>query len=99
MEYGYYSAPQQFMETGSGSSENGSMGILIVLLIALVIAFAVVSYMKAKLQTAKKRHNAADYVQRNSLNLFVRQDHYLYTSEQRRRIQQPQNRQPMQKGR
>ena len=64
-----------------------------------LIMNVIVGSMKAKLRTARKQQGAAHYMRANSLDLLVRQDYYLYTNEQRRRIQQPQNGQPMQKGR
>ena len=97
-----YAAPDAFYQTEPMVEEaagSGGFGLLIVAGIALIAAFAVVGSMKAKLKTARQQHGAAQYMRANSLNLFVRQDHFLYTSEQRRRIQQPQNGQPMQKGR
>ena len=78
---------------------SGVGRVLIAAGVALLIAFLVVGRMKAKLKTARFRTDAADYVRKNSLLLSVRQDHFLYSTEQRRRIEQPQNRQPMQKGR
>ena len=95
-----YGAPDAFYQTEpAAETAGGGFGLLIVAAIALIVAFAVVGSMKAKLRTARKQQGAAHYMRANSLDLLVRQDYYLYTNEQRRRIQQPQNGQPMQKGR
>ena len=85
-------------------SEYGTTGIIVVATIALIIALAVVSSMKRKLNTAKKISNAQNYVKPHSLYLTVREDRFLYTTETRHRVAQQNGshgpaRGPMQKGR
>jgi|GEM_PF-6229037 len=100
LQYGYDGA-SGWTQSSSAEIRPETIGLIIVALIALLIALAVVNSMKAKLKTARHQGNAANYMRSNSLTLQVRQDHYLYTTEQRRRIPQNQNanRGPMQKGR
>ena len=56
--------------------------------VALIAAFCVVGGMKSKLKTARAKSNAADYAGKGALQLSVRQDRYLYSNEQRRRVEQ-----------
>ena len=86
------------------SSEYGTIGIVIVAVIALIIAFAVIGSMKRKLNTARKLTNAQNYVKPHSLYLTVQEDRFLYTTETRHRVAQPNGSHgpaggPMQKGR
>ena len=55
--------------------------------VALIIAFARVSAMKAKLQTAHSRSGASDYAKEGSFELGVKQDRFLYERTERRRVQ------------
>ena len=95
------SNPTEYRVSGS---EYGTMGIIIVAVIALIVAFTVIGSMKRKLNTAKKATNARNYVKPNSLYLTVREDRFLYTTETRHRVAQQNGshgpgRGPMQKGR
>ena len=63
-------------------------GLAIAATIALIAAFIVVAVLKAELNQAEFQSAAANYVSENSFALDVRMDHYLYTTTQRRRIEQ-----------
>lgn len=68
---------------------SGTM--LIAAVAALIAAFAVVGSMKAQLKQAVFQSGAANYVQDGSFNLDLRQDHFLYATTQKRRIETQQN--------
>lgn len=61
--------------------------LLILLILALIVAFVVVGNMKAKLKTAKKQAAAANYVREGSLDMRVSQDWFLYKTVDRRKIE------------
>lgn len=63
-------------------------GLAIAAAIALIAAFIVVAVLKAELKQAEFQSTAANYVSENSFALDVRMDHYLYTTTQRRTIEQ-----------
>ncbi len=63
------------------------IGLLIVIVLALIIAFVVLNSLKAQLKTAKNRADAANYIREGSFELHVNQDRFLYETTQRRRIQ------------
>jgi len=63
-------------------------GLAIAAVIALIAAFIVVSVLMGELKQAVFQSAAAGYVQENSFALDVHADHYLYTTTQRRRIEQ-----------
>ena len=63
-------------------------GLAFSAVIALIAAFIVVAVLKAELKQAEFQSAAGSYVSENSFNLDVRMDHYLYTTTQRRRIEQ-----------
>ncbi len=69
----------------------GFAPILIVVVIALIIAFIVVGNMKAQLKTARHKTEASDYVRPGSFNLSVKQDYFLYRNVERRRIENTNN--------
>ena len=56
--------------------------------IALVSAFVVYGGLLSQLKQAASVHGAGNYVVRNSFELYARGDHYLHTTQTRRRIEQ-----------
>ncbi len=70
------------------------IGLLIVIVLALIIAFVVLSTLKAQLKAAKNRADAANYIRDGSFELHVNQDRFLYETTQRRRIQTNTNNAP-----
>ena len=77
-------------ESASGGSGLG-FPIIVVLILALIIAFIVLSSLKAQMKTAKKEHLAMNYVRDGSFKLDVRQDIFLYQTEQRQRAETKKN--------
>ena len=71
------------------SSEGGGIGfpIIVVLIIALIVAFIVLSCLKAQMKTAKHENLAMNYVRAGSFTLDVRQDIFLYQTEQRTKVE------------
>jgi len=65
----------------------GSGTLLIAAVIAAIAAFAVVGSLTAQLKQAVHKNEAADYVRKGSFNLTVRQDHFLYETTKRRKIE------------
>ena len=76
------------------STEGGSglgIAIVVVVIIALIIAFIVLSCLKAQMKTAKHEKMAMNYVRNGSFKLDVRQDIFLYQTEHRQRVQTNKN--------
>jgi len=69
-----------------GSLESGTL--LVAAVIALVAAFAVYGGLVSQLKQAASVQGAGNYIVRDSFKLFTRRDHYLHTTQMRRRIEQ-----------
>ena len=69
--------------------ESGTL--LIGGIVALIAAFIVCSSMAAKLKTAAKQAAAGNYVRAGSLSLDRKEDRFLYTTTERRKIEKPAN--------
>lgn len=63
------------------------VGLIVVVVVALLVAFFVTASMKAKLKTATRQSHAANYVRKDSLVLDIKSDRFLYKTEQRRKIE------------
>ena len=61
--------------------------LLVVVIIAVIVAFVVTGSMKAKLKTASFKVGAADYIRKDSLNLSENSDIFLYQSVNKRKIE------------
>ena len=59
-------------------------------IVALIIALIYVSILKGQLKQAAHQSAAADYIKKGSFDLRVKQDHFLYTTTQKRKIERPQ---------
>ncbi len=71
------------------SSENGgslTFPIILVIIVALVVAFIVLSVLKGQMKTARHERMAMNYVRDGSFNLDVRQDIFLYQTETRQKV-------------
>ena len=71
------------------TSEGGGLGfpIIIVLVIALIAAIIVLSSLKAQMKTAKHENLAMNYIREGSFKLDIRQDIFLYQTEQRQKVE------------
>ncbi len=67
--------------------QMGSGTLLIVGLLALIVAFCVVAGLIGQLKQAGAQSGASDYVREGGLNLRQKQDLFLYTKTNRRKIQ------------
>jgi len=67
--------------------ESSGMGFIIVLVVALIVALVVVGIMKSKLKIAAHKRGADNYVRKGSFKLTARQDHFLYETVSRRKIE------------
>ncbi len=65
----------------------GSGTLLIAAVIAAIAAFVVVGSLTAQLKQAVHKSEAADYVRKDSFDLSVRYDHFLYETTKRRKIE------------
>jgi hypothetical protein len=72
--------------------------LLLLAILALIVAFAVVGRMKAKLKTAAKQAYASRYIREGSFDLRVQSDRFLYETVQRRKIENKQQSGKAQKG-
>ena len=70
--------------TVNGDSFNILLHILIALAIGFLLAFLVVSSMKAKLKSVANRENAKEYVKQNSLKLTSKSERFLYSKVDKR---------------
>ena len=70
----------------AGMLENGTM--LFAAILALVAAMATLGTLTGQLKRAVSAHGAANYAVQGSFALFGRSDHYLHTTQTRRRIEQ-----------
>lgn len=70
-------------------AESGGIGfpIFIVIIIALIVAFIVLSCLKAQMKTAKHENLAMNYVRDGSFKLDVQQDLFLYQTETRQKVE------------
>ena len=76
------------------SSDRGSglgIAIVVVVIVALIVSCIVLSCLKAQMKTAKHENMAMNYVRDGSFKLDVRQDIFLYQTEQRQRVQSNKN--------
>lgn len=71
----------------SGPFAVASGPMLIVVILALIIAFIVVSSFKAQMKTASKKTGAQNYAQRDTFRLSHQSDFFLYESVKRVPIQ------------
>ena len=58
--------------------------------IALIAAFVVYGSLLGQLKQAASVLGASNYVVKDSFQLFIRRDHYLHTTQTRRKIEQKQ---------
>ena len=70
----------------AGMLEDGMM--LFAALFAMLAGFGTVGVLTGQLKQAASVHSAGDYIVRSSFELFNRRDHYMYTTQTRRRIEQ-----------
>ena len=70
------------------ADEGGGLAfpIIIVIVIALIVAFVVLSNLKAQMKTAKHESMAMNYVRNGSFKLDVSQDIFLYQTEHRQKV-------------
>ncbi|MBQ3575698.1 MAG: hypothetical protein IJA26_08495 [Clostridia bacterium] len=75
------------------TSSDGGLGfpIIVVIVIALIVAFIVLSKLKAQMKTAKHEQLAMNYVREGSFKLDVSQDIFLYQTEQRQHVPKQNN--------
>ena len=71
-----------------GNLANGTLVAAAV--IALIAAFVVYGSLLGQLKQAASVLGASNYVVKDSFRLFIRRDHYLYTTQTRRKIEQKQ---------
>ncbi|MBR5289072.1 MAG: hypothetical protein IKU34_10875 [Clostridia bacterium] len=69
-----------------GALEGGM--VMIAAVLALVAALVVYGALRGQLKQAASVHGAGNYVIRDSFKLYARHDHYLHTTQTRRRIEQ-----------
>lgn len=72
--------------------------LLLLAILALIVAFAVVGRMKAKLKTATKKAYASQYIREGSFDLRIQSDRFLYETVQRRKIENKASDKQAQKG-
>lgn len=61
--------------------------LLILTIAALVVALIVVGVLRGQLKTAGRQAGAENYIREGSFDLHVKQDHFLYQTVERRKIE------------
>lgn len=62
---------------------NVGKSIIIALIVGFIIALTVTLAMKGKLKSVRSRDNARDYIKKDSLNITVSRDTFLYSRVER----------------
>lgn len=81
---GYYYADDYYSGNSSSFSSNIFTREIILIVIAVIVAFVITSILKSKMNTAVKKHDADDYVVPGSFRLDQKRDLHIGSSVTRR---------------